>query len=363
MSKTLKTVVDQEKYRNLLNAIRESGKDPIFDTDFLDELQKTNCVVLDRYGNVVTDANKITEVLGDALLGYEPAYLSPGPGMPMAKINGKYLGDLMPEELGNDVLNVNAEEISDLESRVKLEDTMRKRVPPEPSAGTRFLSGLLRVVTFGIFGGLDSVKKYDEAVAAYNDVKVPKKQAMLLKLYQDINDNVKTVDELHADNVKKYDPQRGSHVQKAEPSSKLNLARSQNKQILDIDERLKKCFSKEDQDLLEVCGDALLMIQKKVSDAMSKGDALPQEDADALNIMHEMNPEALRSFSEKLLKEKGNLTMEKIHTAVSQTHEEYKNAQNYEDYMRSNVPSGINRSNSGLSANGMGFDDRVLGTK
>ena len=33
--------------------------------------------------------------------------------------------------------------------------------PEKPSAGTRFLSMFLRVITFGIFGGFESVKKYD----------------------------------------------------------------------------------------------------------------------------------------------------------------------------------------------------------
>ena len=67
------------------------------------------------------------------------------------------------------MLPVNAEEADGLDKSLTREELVdhivkadeAKDAPEKPSLGIRFLSGFLRVITLGIFGGLDAVKKYD----------------------------------------------------------------------------------------------------------------------------------------------------------------------------------------------------------
>lgn len=338
MSNTVDTSVDQQKFKDTLACLTEET--PLFNGKYLEDLYKMHCVIFDRNGEVIQDENKIKETLEKANDGDTTVYFSPGPGKPLAKFNGSFKGEYIePENLAADVLGTTDADMEDIGRASVIEEQNRNAIPPKPSAGTRFLSGLLRVVTLGIFGGLDSVKKYDEAKETYEKSRVPKEIAALPKLLQErqkvVAKNLKIANELHraysADPNSYKEPAPEESQVKARPKSRQAL--DHLKDLQDLYNRLHECTkSSELADGLESIG----LIQKEVLAAMGKKELISDEKAATLETLHEMNPQALKVFCTLVERQKENddtpVTMDMVNKAVNVTKQKFKGAPNYEQY-------------------------------
>ena len=333
MSNTLRTPVDLKKYKETLESFTNE-----FDSDSkkFDELCNMNCGIINSKGEAVTDEEEIQKVLAAARKGTGIVYFSPGPGMPLAKYSGFLVDQIDPQDLAADTLGTDNATVKDLADRAAIEDAHRNSMPEQPSAGIRFLSGLLRVVTLGIFGGFDSVKKYDKAMEELKSVEMPEEDhempARLKGRQETVKATLRTINANHRENARNLGDQEIPYEMLAD--SKTRQAINQLTDLNTAYQHLQQSLADDDR-MFAYGSEALNVIREEMMNAKKNKEVLPEEDEKMLHTISEMNPLVLRAFCNKIWQDNDPrlpLSMDNIRTAVNDLSTIIERQTNYRQY-------------------------------